>query len=145
MAEDQLLCTFRLAGHLIGIEISAVQEVLREQEITRLPLASPAVRGVINLRGRIVPAIDLRRCFEMEPAVRVEASPNIVVHGGTTSSVSLLVDEIGDVIEASASAYERPPETLRGRARELIEGVYKLQDELLLVLAIGKVLRVAYS
>ena len=67
MAEDQLLCTFRLAEHLIGIEISAVQEVLREQEITRLPLASAAVRGVINLRGRIVPAIDLRRCFEMEP------------------------------------------------------------------------------
>jgi purine-binding chemotaxis protein CheW len=145
MAEDQLLCTFRLAGHLIGIEISAVQEVLREQEITRLPLASPAVRGVINLRGRIVPAIDLRRCFDMEPAVRVEASPNIVVDGGTASSVSLLVDEIGDVIEASASAYELPPETLRGRARELIEGVYKLQDELLLVLAIAKVLRVAYS
>lgn len=145
MAEDQLFCTFRLAGHLIGIEISAVQEVLREQEITRLPLASPAVRGVINLRGRIVPAIDLRRCFDMEPAVRVEMSPNIVVRGGTTSSVSLLVDEIGDVIEGSASAYERPPETLRGRARELIEGVYKLQDELLLVLAIGKVLRVAYS
>jgi two-component system chemotaxis sensor kinase CheA len=88
MAEDQLLCTFRLAGHLIGIEISAVQEVLRQQEITRLPLASPAVRGVINLRGRIVPAIDLRRCFDMEPAVRVEASPNIVVRGGTTSSVA---------------------------------------------------------
>ena len=59
--------------------------------------------------------------------------------------MSLLVDQIGDVIEAPASAYERPPETLRGRARELIEGVYRLQDELLLVLAIGKVLRVAYS
>ena len=145
MAEDQLLCTFRLAEHLFGIEISAVQEVLRRQEITRLPLASPAVRGVINLRGRIVPAIDLRRCFEMEPAPRAEESPNIVVRGGTASSVSLLVDEIGDVIEAPASAYERPPETLRGRAGELIEGVYKLQDELLLVLAIGKVLRVAYA
>ena len=145
MVEDQLLCTFWLAEHLFGIEISSVQEVLREQEITRLPLSSPAVRGVINLRGRIVPAVDLRRCFEMEPAPRHGGSPNIVVRGAGSSSVSLLVDEIGDVVEASASAYERAPETLRGKARELIEGVYKLQGEIVLVLAIGKVLRAAYS
>jgi purine-binding chemotaxis protein CheW len=145
MAEDRLLCTFRLAEHLFGIEIASVQEVLREQEITRLPLASPAVRGVINLRGRIVPAVDLRRCFEMEPAKGRGGSPNIVVRGLSSSSVSLLVDEIGEVVEVPASAYENPPETLRGRARELIQGVYKLQDELLLVLAIGKVLRAAYS
>ncbi len=145
MTEDRLLCTFRLAGHLMGIEIASVQEVLREQEITRLPLASPAVRGVINLRGRIVPAIDLRRCFEMESAPREARRANIVVRGASSSSVSLLVDEIGEVVEAPASAYERTPETLQGRARDLIEGVYKLQEELLLVLAIGKVLRAAYS
>lgn len=145
MTEDRLLCTFRLADHLLGIEISSVQEVLREQEITRLPLASPAVRGVINLRGRIVPALDLRRCFEMEPAPRKAHCANIVVRGASSSSVSLLVDEIGEVVEALASAYEKTPETLQGRARDLIEGVYKLQGELLLVLAIGKVLRAAYS
>ena len=68
-----------------------------------------------------------------------------MVRGISSSSVSLLVDEIGDVVEAPGSAYEDPPENLRGRARELIEGVYKLQGELLLVLAIGKVLRAAYS
>ena len=135
MREDRLLCTFRLADHLLGIEISSVQEVLREQEITRLPLASAAVRGVINLRGRIVPAVDLRRCFEMEPAVGLSGCPNIVVRGLSASSVSLLVDEIGDVVEAPASAYENIPEPLRGRARDLIEGVYKLQGGLVLVLA----------
>ena len=145
MADDRLLCTFRLAEHLFGIEIGAVQEVLRGQEITRLPLSSPAVRGVINLRGRIVPAVDLRRCFEMEPLEQRDGGPNIVVRGTSSTSVSLLVDEIVDVVEAPASAYENTPETLRGRPRELIEGVYKLQGELVLVLAIGKVLRAAYS
>jgi len=145
MIDDRLLCTFRLADHLFGIEISSVQEVLREQEITRLPLASPAVRGVINLRGRILPAIDLRRCLDMEPAPRNQHRANIVVRGTSSSSVSLLVDEIGEVVEAPFSAYERTPETLQGRARDLIEGVYKLQEELLLVLVIGKVLRAAYS
>lgn len=145
MAEDNLFCTFRLGEHLFGIEISMVQEVLRAQEITRVPLAAPAVQGVINLRGRIIPAVDLRRCFEMGASPPGCTPANIVVRGAGSASASLLVDEIGDVVETMSSAHEATPPTLHGRARELVEGVYKLQGELLLVLAIGKVLRVAYA
>lgn len=145
MSEDRLFCTFHLGEHLFGVEIGQVQEVLRAQEITRVPLASPAVRGVINLRGRIIPAVDLRRCFEME-AFRTDREPaNIVVRGAGSTSASLLVDEVGDVVEAAASAYEATPPTVQGRARDLVEGVYKLQGEILLVLAVGKVLRAAYA
>jgi purine-binding chemotaxis protein CheW len=122
-----------------------VQEVLRHQEITRVPLAAPAVRGVINLRGRILPALDLRRCFEMEPAPPGCVPANIVVRGTGSTSASLLVDDIGDVIGTSAAAFESTPQTLRGKGRELIEGVYKLQNDILLVLAIAKVLRTAYA
>ena len=142
-AEDRLFCSFRLAEHLFGIDIAVVQEVLRRQEITRLPLAAQAVRGVINLRGRIVPAVDLRCCIGMGPD-RADRDPaNIVVRASGAVAVSLLVDDVGEVIAVPAEAYERTPETLRGSVRDLIQGVYKLQDELLLVLDIGRVMRAA--
>ena len=142
---DRLVCSFRLADHLFAIEIASVQEVLRHQEITRLPLAAEAVRGVINLRGVIVPAVDLRRCLDMDPAPDSVDPATIVVRGPGAQPVSLLVDDIGDVVPIPPEAYERPPETLRGRARDLIQGVHQLQDEVLLVLDIGKVLRAAYA
>jgi len=145
MSEERLFCSFHLGEHLFGIEIGSVQEVLRSQEITRVPLAPPAVRGVINLRGRIIPAVDLRHCFEMGPRSGDREPANIVVRGTGSTSTSLLIDEIGDVVETTASAYEGPPPTLGGRARDLIEGVYKLQDGILHVLAVGKVLRAAYA
>ncbi|HEY6221195.1 MAG TPA: chemotaxis protein CheW [Candidatus Eisenbacteria bacterium] len=145
MTEDHLFCTFHLGEHLFGIEIDQVQEVIRSQEITRVPLAAPAVRGVINLRGRIIPAVDLRQCLEMEPLPADRMSANIVVRGAGSTSASLLVDEIGDVVETTPAAYEGTPPTLGGRARELVEGVYKLQGAILIVLAIGRVLRVAYA
>src|SRR6185295_3975020 len=141
MTEDYLFCTFHLVEHLSGIEIGQVKEVIRSQEITRVPLAAPAVRGVINLRGRIIPAVDLRQCFEMDPLPTDLVSANIVVRGAGSTSASLLVDEIGEVVETTSDAYEGTPPTLGGRARDLVECVYKLQGELLLVLAISKVLR----
>jgi purine-binding chemotaxis protein CheW len=145
MTEDRLFCTFHLGDHLFGVEIDQVQEVLRAQEITRVPLAAPSVRGVINLRGRIIPAIDLRRCFEMEALPPASALANIVVRSAGTASASFLVDEIGDVVETAPSAYEATPPTLGARARELVEGVYKLQGGILLVLAVGRVLRAAFA
>ncbi len=145
MADEALLCSFQLADHRFAVNVAVVREVLRQQEITRLPLARPAVRGVINLRGRIVPAVDLRRCIGMEPAPPDREQSNIVVQPAGMAAVSLLVDEIGDVIEVQAAAFEETPQTLRGMARELIRGVYRLQDEVLLVLDIGKVLRTAYA
>ena len=145
MSNERLYCSFYLDEHLFGLDIAAVQEVIRHQDITRLPLAAPAVEGVINLRGRIVPAVDLRRCLGMEAAPERSDPTNIIVRAAGAASVSLLVDKIGDVIEAPEGAFQRCPETMRGIVRELIHGVVSVQDGLLLVLDIGKVLRAAYA
>jgi purine-binding chemotaxis protein CheW len=143
MANERLVCSFYLDRHQFGLDVASVQEVIRHQDVTRLPLA--ALRGVINLRGRIVPAVDLRRCLGLEAAPGGFDPVNIIVRSAGAAVVSLLVDRIGDVVEATESALERTPETLRGTARELIQGVYTVQGGLLLVLDIGKVLRAAYA
>jgi purine-binding chemotaxis protein CheW len=101
--------------------------------MTRVPLAHPVVRGLINLRGQIVTAIDLRRRLEFPDRPADQLPVNVVVQTDD-GAVSLLVDEIGDVLEVSEDWFERPPETLQGTARELIRGAYKLQDDLLLIL-----------
>lgn len=144
MTDERLLCTFRVANHLLGLDIAVVQEVLRHQDITRLPLAAPAVRGIMNLRGHIVPAVDLRRCLALPEAQGADIA-TIVVRGREDAAASLLVDEIGDVVQVAESAFERAPETLTGVARELIHGVFPLHDRLLLELDLGKVLRAAYA
>jgi len=125
--------TFYLDGLLYGVEVSKVQEVIRYQEMTRVPLASPVVQGLINLRGQIVTALDLRRRINLKDRASDKLPMNVVVRSGD-EAVSLLVDEIGDVLEVEDEAFEAPPETLQGVARELIRGVYKLSDRLLLVL-----------
>jgi purine-binding chemotaxis protein CheW len=126
-------CTFFLNDLFFGVEVLQVQEVLRCQPMTRVPLSPPTVRGLINLRGQIGTALDLRHRLELPG--RADGSPpmNVVVRSDD-GAVSLLVDEIGDVVEISDDVFEPPPETLRGVARELIKGVYKLPDRLLLVL-----------
>lgn len=125
--------TFLLDGLLLGVDVREVQEVIRLQEMTRVPLAPPMIRGLINLRGQIVTAIDVRRRFEMPPLPAGQFPMNVVVRSDD-GAVSLLVDEIGDVLEIQDEDFEPPPVTLKGPARELISGVYKLKDRLLLVL-----------
>jgi purine-binding chemotaxis protein CheW len=98
-----------------------------------VPLASPVVSGLINLRGRIVTAIDLRRRLGLPDRAAGKRPMNVVVRTGE-EVVSLLVDEIGDVIEVPEEKFEKPPETLRGIARTLVEGAYKLENQLMLVL-----------
>ena len=127
------LCTFFLDDLYFGIEVSKVQEVILYQEMTRVPLAPPVVRGLINLRGHIVTAIDMRRRLDL-PALPADKRPMNVVIRTSDGPVSLLVDEIGDVLEVDADTYERPPEILRGAARDLIQGAYKLDGRLLLTL-----------
>ena len=133
MADEHQYCTFYVDGHYFGLDVLQVQEIIRSQEMTRVPLAPPVVRGLINLRGQIVTAIDLRRRLELADRPAGQLPVNVVVHTDD-GAVSLLVDEIGDVLQAPQDAFERPPETLRGTARELIRGAYKLQDRLLLIL-----------
>jgi len=113
--------------------VQQVQEVIRYQEMTRVPLVAQAVAGLINLRGQIVTAIDLRRCIGMPDRAPRQLPMNVVVRTAD-GAVSLLVDEIGDVVEVEEKNFEKTPDTLRSTSRELIRGVYKLKNELLLVL-----------
>jgi purine-binding chemotaxis protein CheW len=133
MAESKQFCTFYLRDQFFGVPVQEVQEVIRYQEMTRVPLVSQVIRGLINLRGQIVTAIDLRRRLAMPDRETDELPINVVVCTDD-GAVSLLVDEIGDVLEVDDEAFEPPPETLQGSARELVRGVYKLKDRLLLVL-----------
>lgn len=134
MNDIQQFCTFYLGDRLFGIEVERVQEIIRHQDVTPIPLAPQEVAGLINLRGEIVPAIELRRCLGMPPADARSQPTNVVIRT-EDGAVSLLVDEIGDVLDVDEAVYEPPPENLRGPTRALIRGVYKLERGLLMVLA----------
>jgi purine-binding chemotaxis protein CheW len=131
--QPRQFCTFNVDSLFLGIDVQKVQEVIRYQEMTRVPLAAPAVSGLINLRGQIVTAIDLRVRLGLPPRPAGERPMNVVVRDGD-SAVSLLVDNIGDVLELNDEAFERPPSTVRASVRGLVLGAYKLSDRLLLVL-----------
>jgi purine-binding chemotaxis protein CheW len=137
---ERQFCTFHLGELFLGIEVVEVQEVIRGQLMTRVPLAPRAVRGLINLRGQIVTAIDLRERLGLPPLPEDRQAMNVVVRTDD-GAVSLLVDEIGDVLDATDEHYEDPPETLAPAARGLIRGVYKLPDRLLLILDTDRALR----
>lgn len=126
---------------MFGTPVARVQEVIQQQEMTPVPLAPDVVAGMMNLRGQIVCAIDLRRRLQL-PDRAADQTPMSVVVRTNQGTVSLLVDEIGDVIEVTDEARERAPETLQGVAREVIEGVYKLPDRLLLALDVNRVAEV---
>jgi purine-binding chemotaxis protein CheW len=125
--------TFFVADLFFGVDVLRVQEVLRFQQMTHVPKAPDVIEGLINLRGQIVTAIDLRRRLRLPPRAGNQLPTNLVVRTDD-GAVSLLVDEIGDVLDMDASAYEQPPENLDPAARNIIRGVYKLKDRLLLVL-----------
>ena len=133
MIATKQLCTFELDNHLFGVEAQCVQEVIRYQEMTCVPKAIPAVVGLINLRGQIVTAIDLRTRLDLRPR-ELDRKPMNVVVRSDDGAVSLLVDQIGDVIEVNDASFEEPPDTLGGTARSLIKGAYKLDNRLLLLL-----------
>ena len=134
--------TFFVSDLFFGIEVRNVQEVLRYQEMTRVPRADNVIEGLINLRGQIVTAFDMRSRLQLGQQQTGETPMNVVVRT-EDGAVSLLVDEIGDVIEVSEENFERPPETITELARETLEGVYKLDDRLLLVLSTDRVLQLS--
>jgi purine-binding chemotaxis protein CheW len=139
MPSTQQLCTFFLQDQFFGIPVQQVQEVVRCQEMTRVPLMPDTIQGLINLRGQIVTAIDLRRRLGLPDRAAFDLPTNVVVRT-EESAVSFLVDEIGDVLEVNETSFESSPETLRKESRELILGVYKLEERLLLVLNVERVI-----
>ena len=142
MSTEQQFCTFFVDGLFFGVEVHKVQEVIRYQGMTAVPLAHPVVGGLINLRGQIVTAIDLRKRLQLQPRSESELPMNVVVRTAD-GAVSLQVDEIGDVVEVADSTFEEPPDTLKGIARDLIRGVYKLKERLLLLLDTERAIDIA--
>jgi purine-binding chemotaxis protein CheW len=127
------VCTFYLDNQMYGVDVQSVQEVIRYQDMTEVPLAPDSVVGLINLRGQIVTAIDLRNRLGLAPRPEGRLPMNVVIQNND-EAISLLVDHIGDVQEFEPDHFETPPETLRGVSRELIRGAYKMKDRLLLIL-----------
>lgn len=132
-------CTFYVDDLFLGIDVQQVQEVIRYQEMTRVPLAPKAIQGLINLRGQIVTAIDMRIWLSISPRSADVLPMNVIVRDGN-NVVSLLVDRIGDVIEVDDELFETPPNTVKANVRGLIQGAYKLSDRLLLLLDTNRAL-----
>jgi len=132
METQKLYCTFYLDDLFLGIDVLKVQEILLYQETTPVPLAHPVISGLINLRGQVVTAMDLRLRLGLTPRDPDQLPMSVIVQT-KGDTVSLLVDEIGDVVEVIDNAFEPPPETIKGAIRKLINGVYKLDGQLLLV------------
>ena len=141
MKQRRQLCTFYLQKLLFGVEVEKVQEVIRYQEMTRIPLSPEVIGGLINLRGQIVTALDLRRQLALAARDRGELPMNVVIRRDD-GPISLLVDEIGDVVEVDEQLFEPAPDTLDSRGREFIRGVYKLKQQLLLLLDTEKAMSV---
>ncbi|MBD2445774.1 chemotaxis protein CheW [Nostoc sp. FACHB-152] len=140
------LCTFSLNGIYFGIDVQHVQEVIRPQPMTRIPLAPPDICGLINLRGQIITVIDLQQRLDMGESkrrshIQLEEPQgfNIVVYSDN-EVVSLLVDDVADVLEFSENTFQPPPATLKGRMRQILAGAYPLTEGFLLVIDIEKIL-----
>jgi purine-binding chemotaxis protein CheW len=138
---DRQFATFFVDNLLFGVEVLRVQEVLRYQEMTPVPRANGVIEGLINLRGQIVTAIDVRRRLGLRQRGTERTPMNMVVRSDD-GAVSLLVDEIGDVLDVEASAFEPVPDNVSAGIRDLTTGVYKLKERLLLILDTSKTIDV---
>lgn len=138
MISRQQYCTLTVGELFLGIDVEQIREVLRETSFTPVPMADPAIRGLINLRGQIVTAIDLRRRMGIADA-GPDAATSTMVIGTAEEPLALVVDSVGDVVEVGQASFEPPPKTLKGEARRVIEGAHKLEKELLLILNLATV------
>ncbi len=141
MKTERKICTFYLDKLYFGIDVGQIQEVIRYQEMTEVPLTSPVLRGLINMRGQIVTAIDMRKRLDF-PEREAEEKPTNIIVRTEDGGVSLLVDGIGDVIDIDSELFETPPESLEGPIRQVLQEVCQLQKHLLLILDINQVLNI---
>jgi len=137
--ETQDFVTMIIQGHLFGIPVLTVQDVLGVQKITRIPLAPKEIAGSLNLRGRIVTAIDVRLRLDLEPRPPEEKAMSVVVDQGG-ELYSLMVDTVGEVLSLPLAKFERNPPTLDNKWREFSLGIYRLEENLLVVLDVGRLL-----
>ncbi len=136
------VCTFNVEETLLAVEVCHVQEVLQEQPMTSVPLAPETVRGLINLRGQIVTAIDMRTRLGLGDGEEQRGELMNIVLQSTGHRVSILVDDIGDVLELEEELLELPPETLEPQLRAVVRAVYRKNQALMLVLDAERLLQV---
>jgi purine-binding chemotaxis protein CheW len=137
--ETQVLVTLTVADQLCGVPVLAVRDILGEQVITRIPLAPPEIAGSLNLRGRIVTAIDLRRRLRLPPAPPGQARMSVVAEQGG-ELYALLVDQVSEVLSLNAAEFERNPPTLDKTWAEFSTGIFRLDGRLLVVLDVSRLL-----
>jgi purine-binding chemotaxis protein CheW len=140
---QEYLCTFDIDTLFIGIEISRIQEILRPQPVTAVPLAASAILGLMSVRGQIVPVVNLAERLGVVLKNQGGQAFNVLI-SSPDGPVSLLVDHVGDVVEVSSEAFEPAPDTLRSALRPLIRGAYKLERRLLLALDPAAAIQVDY-
>ncbi len=129
--------TLTIAGQRFGLPVASVQDVLGPQKITRIPLAPREIAGALNLRGRIVTAVDIRRRLGLPPAEAGGMSVVVEHHG---EPYSLMIDSVSEVLSLPAQAFEANPPTLNPRWRDVSAGIYRLDEGLLVVLEIDRLL-----
>lgn len=133
--------TATIEGQLFGIPVLTTQDVLSPQALANVPLSQPEVAGALNLRGRIVTAIDLRARLGMAPADKAKSMSIVVDHQGEL--YSLLIDEVGEVLSVPLDAFEQTPPTLDAGWREVATGIFRLDGQLMVVLEVDKLLEFA--
>jgi len=139
--DDELLqlVTFSISDEEFGVDILKVQEIIRTMEISKVPRAPDFVEGVINLRGKVIPIIDLRRRFGLAHKLH-DKNTRIIVIEMTDVIVGFVVDAVSEVLRIPASTVEPPPPVVAGMDSEYISGVGKLEDSLLILLDLDKLL-----
>lgn len=137
-ADTEDFVTFTIAEQLFGIPVLKVQDVLSTHNITRIPLAPPEIAGSLNLRGRIVTAMDVRLRLGLAPRQSGNAMSIVAEHEGEL--YSLMVDAVGEVLALKSSDWERNPPTLEPKFREYSLGIYRLDHKLLVVLDVNRLL-----
>ena len=139
--DDELLqlVTFSIGEEEFGVDILKVQEIIRTMEITKVPRAQDFVEGVINLRGKVIPIIDLRRRFGFT-SKKHDKHTRIIVIEINNMIVGFVVDSVSEVLRIPASTVEPPPPVVAGVESEYISGVGKLHDRLLILLDLDKLL-----
>ena len=137
--DNQVLVTLTVGDQLCGVPVLAVRDILGEQTITRIPLAPPEIAGSLNLRGRIVTAIDLRRRLRLPPAPKGQPMMSVVAEQGG-ELYALLVDQVSEVLSLDASMFERNPPTLQRSWAEFSTGIFRLDGRLLVVLDVSRLL-----
>jgi len=140
-ATEAVFLTLTVGGQLCGVPVLAVRDVLGPQAITRIPLAPPEVAGSLNLRGRIVTAIDLRLRLALPPREDGRRPMSIVVERDG-ELYSLLADEVGEVLPLPAADRAPNPPTIDPHWREVSEGVHRLGDRLVVLLNVEALLTI---